>query len=667
MEPQTRRRRWPLVLGATAGAFALLIIALLVLWDWNWFKPFVETRASTAIGHKVTIGNFHVRLGRVPHIQATNVAIANPEGWPGAGDFATADTLAIDVDAMAFIHGRNIVIPRIQIDKPVINAAQLPDGRANWALPASTGPSTSPEPQIGALIINDGHAGVKIPKLKADFQIDIATDQPSDKPPQIVATAKGTYDAQPVEAKFTGGGLLSLRDTSQPYPIDLQVRNGATRVSLTGSVQNPLSFAGADLRLHLAGTDMSTLTPLTGIPIPETPPYDIAGHLDYAAGDIRFSDFTGRVGHSDLNGNIAVKTGGPRPVVTADLTSRLVDLDDLGGFIGSKPGDVNTPGQTPAQRRAVAAAEASPKLLPDTPINLPKVNMADVHLKYRGARIQGRSQPLDNIVANLDITDGQIALHPIEFGVGQGRIVGNIDLAQSNGALRAKAKIDFNRVDIARLLAATNLVKGAGSIGGQAVIEGTGTSLAQILGGGNGDLRLFVVGNANISALLVDLSGLEFGNALLSALGVPNRANLQCMAADFALRNGQLNTQTFLVDTSEAKIGMTGGANLRTEGLDFTLRSETKHFSVGSLNTPIDISGTFKSPHVRPQVKELALRGGAAIALGIVATPLAALIPTIQFGTGEDNACAGLLRKAEAPARTPAAAPARRPTHNRHR
>lgn len=650
-----KRFRWPYVL----VVLVLLVAGVVALWDWNWFEPLVEAQASSALGHKVTINSLHVRLGRVPHIEADGITIANPDNWPGGGTFATADKLDVDVDAMAYIHGRNIVIPRIQIDKPVVDAAELPDGRSNWALPASNGPSTSPSPQIGDLVINDGHAGVKIPQLKADFQIDVATQQAEGKPSQIVAGGKGTYDAQPIEAKFTGGGLLSLRDASQPYPVDLQVQNGPTRVSLTGTVQNPLSFAGADLKLHLAGSDMSKLTPLTGVPIPETPPYDIAGQLDYAAKEVRFTGFTGRVGRSDLNGDIKVDTGGPRPVVTANLSSKLVNLDDLAGFIGSKPGDSKEAGQTAQQRREVAAAEASPKLLPDTPINLPKVNMADVHLKYRGAHIEGRSQPLDDIVVGLDIVDGQIGVHPLDFGVGHGRIVGNIDLAQKDGAIHTRAKIDFQRVDIGRLMAATNIVKGAGSIGGQAVIDANGNSLAQMLGHGNGDLRLFVAGGGNVSALVVDLSGLEFGNALLSALGVPTRAALQCMAADFALRNGLVNTQTFLVDTSTAKIEMTGNMNLRDEALDLRLRSETKHFTIGSLNTPIDVDGTFKNPSVRPELKELALRGGAAIALGIVGTPLAALIPTIQFGTGEDNACAGLLHTAEAPAQVPAPPAAR--------
>ena len=46
-----------------------------------------------------------------------------------------------------------------------------------------------------------------------------------------------------VEAK--PGALLSLQDSKDPYPIDLHVENGATKVTLAGTVDDPLHFAGA--------------------------------------------------------------------------------------------------------------------------------------------------------------------------------------------------------------------------------------------------------------------------------------------------------------------------------------------------------------------------------------------------------------------------------------
>ena len=61
--------------------------------------------------------------------------------------------------------------------------------------------------------------------------------------------------------------VLSLRETEQPYPVDLEAANGPTQVSLKGSLQNPLAFAGARLELLLKGPSLAALYPLTGVPL----------------------------------------------------------------------------------------------------------------------------------------------------------------------------------------------------------------------------------------------------------------------------------------------------------------------------------------------------------------------------------------------------------------
>jgi uncharacterized protein involved in outer membrane biogenesis len=341
--------------------------------------------------------------------------------------------------------------------------------------------------------------------------------------------------------------------------------------------------------------------------------------------------------------------------VTANLQSKLVDLRDLGGFIGAEPGDPSK-----GTKRATAS---NGRVLPSDPINLPKLNVADVHLKYRASRIQGRSQPLDNMRADLDIVNGAVSLAPLSFGIGRGQITSNIQLDEQNQAVRAKATIDFQRVDVDKLLASTGAARGAGAIGGRAVIEGTGKSMADILGRGNGELKLYMGSGGNVSALLVDLSGLQFGNAVLSALGIPQRATIQCLITDFVLQQGVVDARTFLLDTDEARVGGKGTINLRDETLKLVLETESKHFSIGSLPAPVDITGTLGKPSVLPDLAVVGARAGAAVGLGILLTPLGALLPTIQLGTGEDGACAGLLAGAKAPPSVPPArgqAPAKR-------
>jgi uncharacterized protein involved in outer membrane biogenesis len=111
------------------------------------------------------------------------------------------------------------------------------------------------------------------------------------------------------------------------------------------------------------------------------------------------------------------------------------------------------------------------------------------------------------------------------------------------------------------------------------------------------------------------------------------------------LRRGVVQTKTLLIDTDDSLISGSGEVDLKAEKLNYALRTEAKNFTVGSLPTDILLRGTFSNPAVRPEMVELGARAGAAVGLGIIALPLA-ILPTIQFGIGEDHRCEGLVKRA---------------------
>ena len=606
------------------------IVALVLLWNWDWFAPMVAARASAEIGRAVSIEHLHVRLGRVTTIAVDGVTVANPPGWTPGPPLAEVQQILVRVDLLRYLFHRQLVVPLVELRDPRFSAVETPTGEANWrlALPAGSGGGA----EIGNLVIVSGQAHVLVPKLRADFAVRIATRQAPGMEPQLLAEAHGTYAGQPITARMVGGAILALREANQPWPIDLRIANGPTTVSLVGSVRDPLALAGADLRLQLAGPDMGSLEPLTGMPLPHTPPFRVSGRLDFAPHRIRFENFAGTVGSSDLEGSISVAPGKPRDVIDAELHSRLVNLADLGGFIGAKAGSAPS-----------AAAAASPTVLPSRTLHVPELNWADIHLRYEGGRIEGRSMPLDNLAVALDIVNNEIMLHPISFGVGRGRISASVQLVPAGGELRTNAAIDFQSVDVARLMAATHTFNGAGTISGSGRIVTVGNSIAQMAANGNGAILLGMSGG-DLSAMLVDLTGLEFGNALLAKLGVPRDAQVQCMITDFALTRGVMQPRPMILDTKEAIVTVTGGVDLRDEKLDLQLRTRPRHFSIGSLPGPINISGTLKHPGIMPGA-ETFIRGGLAVGLGIFLAPLAVL-PTIQFGTSDHGACDRLLAEA---------------------
>jgi AsmA family protein len=641
---------------AWIGVPVVLIATIVAFWNWDWLIPVVQSRASAALGRRVTVSHLHVRLGRVVQVVADDVVIANPPDWPAADPPLVAiRVLTIQADAWGYLKGNGLLLPLVGLENPKILAAETADGAANFNL--STGGNSGGTPaKIGDLRISDGDAHVVVPKLKADFDAHIAS-QGDGADARIVVDAKGTYAAQPITGRLIGGALLSLRDADHPWPVDLNLANGPTHVALKGTLRDPLAFQGADVRLQVSGPDMSLLEPLVGVPIPKTTAYQFTGKLDLNGFEkIRVDDLQGRLGNSDIAGTIEAQLGGTevkgktRPVVTMDLRSNRIDLADLTGIIGGTPGRTTTAGATPQQRAAVVKSDASNKMLPDTPISIPRLDWADIHLRFHGAQIQGRNMPFDSLSVVMDLVGGNIKMHPVDVGVGKGRLTVNADITpQSAKNVHARVDLHMQNLDVSRMMAATHTFEGAGSVSGVGAVDATGDSFASLLANGNGQVKMAMAGG-NLSAVLVDLTGLQFGNALLSALGVPQKTPIQCFVGDLGLQRGVLDFNLLTLDTGEAITNVGGNLDLSKETIDLALKTDAKHFSVGSLPTRIAITGTFKNPSIRPGA-ESAARAGAAAGLAAVFAPLA-ILPTVQFGTSEadDARCGILLQQARASA-----------------
>jgi uncharacterized protein involved in outer membrane biogenesis len=62
------------------------------------------------------------------------------------------------------------------------------------------------------------------------------------------------------------------------------------------------------------------------------------------------------------------------------------------------------------------------------------------------------------------------------------------------------------------------------------------------------------------------------------------------------------------------------------------------------LRAPILVRGTFAQPNIGPDMSKVVAKGGLATALGIVLTPLASLLATLDLGGGKDANCSQLFQ-----------------------
>src|SRR5690606_10747883 len=76
--------------------------------------------------------------------------------------------------------------------------------------------------------------------------------------------------------------------------------------------------------------------------------------------------------------------------------------------------------------------------------------------------------------------------------------------------------------------------------------------------------------------------------------------------------------------------------------LNLQILPENRTVRVFTLRSPLYARGTFKNPDVGVEKAPLAARVGAAVALGVVATPLAAILPLLNVGTNESTGCSSV-------------------------
>ena len=88
-----------------------------------------------------------------------------------------------------------------------------------------------------------------------------------------------------------------------------------------------------NLQMKLAGPSMAELYPLTGVLLPDTPPYETHGRLLGKKGDddrwtFTYDKFSGKVGASDIAGTLAYVQRAERPLLRGTLTSQQLRLTE---------------------------------------------------------------------------------------------------------------------------------------------------------------------------------------------------------------------------------------------------------------------------------------------------------------------------------------------------
>jgi len=649
----TKRKRHALIwVGSVFGIIVIAAVIFFATLDANRAKGYISAAVSKATGRQLTIGgDLQVDFGWISRLRASQIQFENAS-WSKYPQMTEVGLLDVQIDVWQLLSKFRLVLPSITVSQPKVILEKNADGAANWefqAAPAVTEPAVPQKrtefPIIEKVVIEDGTFLFNNQQTNTQLELKLTQAEAAgflEEPVKL--KVKGTYQKLPLSLSLDGGSYENLRSSKDPYPLQINVGVGKLKVNINGNLTEPLAMKGEDVTLDVQGDDMANLFPLIRLVFPSTPPYRLKGHLKHEGQVWSFSNFSGRVGDSDLSGTIRVDTEPKRPAMKADLVSNLVDFKDLAGFIGGKPASGSDETASDEQeKQAAATKEESDRIFPDQPYDLERLRAMDADVRLRAKRILAPNLPIDDLNAKLSLNDGVLKFEPTVFGVANGRIEIYSTFDGSKRPSKVNLDVRLRQLDLKRFLANSSFAqKTVGPIGGRIALSGTGQSFRELMATASGS-TFFMMTGGQISEMLVELAGLNVARALGVVVRGDKPIPIRCALVDFQGENGQMGVQTLLFDTANSIVSGEGTIDLRDEKLDIMLTPVPKNFSPFSLRSYIRVNGTLKNISAFPDPIKTGTDSLVAKIFNVFVMLVLSPLQPRDLGLGQDVDCDALI------------------------
>ena len=631
-------KRMARILGWVAGILLSLVMVvvggLYLFVTSDYLRGQLEGRASDFTGRKTRIAHISIDWGTTSNVRLDGVEIANAQ-WGKAPHMLKVEQVDFDISLWPLLKG-DLVLPRLVLRKPELEIEVGDKEQLNWSMgetPVATGAAKALEPDnrydtplIGLLEITDGKLAYRDTKrkLELDGAVTTATGKAGDQP-QAELSLKGKLEGQPLEVRFIGGSVLALRDTEQPYPVDLDIVFGATKLKAKGTVQDPFKWTGANVDLTLSGPNMSDIYPLLGIPGPPTPPYTITGKLEREPGVWKFVRSKWRVGESDLTGEVTIDERKKPEFLTAKLVSQRLVFEDLAPLIGLPP--ARKTNVSAKQSQTQQQLEASGDLFPNVPLNIEKLRAMNMDVTLDAKKVIAPPWlPVQALAFRVVILNGVATVKPLSMSVfGGGTIQGELVMDARTDTPKVRANLRAGDIELKNFFRESRYFDATqGKIQGRLALTGNGRSLAQVMGTADGHVAL-ALGGGSVSSLMVSLAGLQIFDALILYVAGDNRIPIKCAMGRLNFQQGTVAFDRTLLDTQKSVLYVQGQASLKSQTVKAEIDAHRKGFDLLDLHGTVRVEGKLRNPQV---------------GLGRV-FPL----PTPVIGTAKDVACADLTNQ----------------------
>ena len=609
--PTRRRGRLLRIVALAVGGLVVLAVAavavVIATFDPNSYKPQIVAAARSATGRELNIGGrIGLSISLQPTLEVSDVSFSNPPGF-SRPQMVTLHKLELQL-ALVPLLSKQIQIARLVLDQPDILLETDAKGQSNWQF-ASAGPAPAapaapsgtaaaaapPTIALSSVRIEGGTIALRNAGQTTTLGLArlAATAASADAPLHL--TVDATYNATPVGLTADTGPLSALTGGgAAPWPVKLAITAAGAKFGVDGTVAQPATGRGLALAVTADIPDLAALSPLAGAPLP--PLKAIAAQFKLADADggntIAASDLKLSLPKLDLAGSASFRRGA-RPMVTADLAGKQIDLDALKASLSA-----SAPGK-PAQPAAPAAR--SGHVIPDTRLPLDALRQTDADVQLALDDLLTGGQDYKAVKLHLVARDGKLTLDPAGVNTPGGQVDAKLTMDANPAAPPVTLTLRAPGLALQALLKALGKPGYAsGTLELRADLHGAGDSPHAIAASLDGEIGAAVakgeMDSQVLGGLLSSLLQSTQINQLASKAGM---SALNCFALRLDASHGAGTLRTLKLDSSTVGLDGTGGMNFGSETLDLHLKP-TVGVAGTNVATPVIVKGTFAAPSVEP-------------------------------------------------------------------
>lgn len=417
-----------------------------------------------------------------------------------------------------------------------------------------------------------------------------------------------------------------------PRTFQMHVASRDTHIDARGRVANPFAIASYQGLVTMSGDDLADLYYLTGLAIPNTPPYKFSAVVHGVGRKLFLHDLHGQMGESDLHGNVALDFTPPRHRLEADLASGSLDLVDLAPAFGA-PGD---------------RTRHPPRLFPDAELQVDRMRLMDGELRYRADSIRTRKLPLREFAVQMRLDNGVLIADPVTFTLPQGRITGSVRLDATGDVPKTQLDARVTGVKLDQFHSRSSKEPPVeGVLRGRVRLAGAGSSVHGFVSNADGNVTA-ILPHGEIREALAELTGINVARGLgLLITKDQGETGVRCGVADFEMRKGTLHAKNIVFDTDNMLINGSGKIDLEQETYDLSIQGHPKKLRLLRVKAPILVRGPLRKPKVGLESGDVLKQTGIAVVVAAITAPLAAVLAFVDPGLADDADCSALLAEAK--------------------